>query len=664
MRRRRTSTTPATPAASRASTAPGERDSRPIPFRAIADATYDWESWHSPQGELLWVNPAVERITGHGVAAVHAMRDYPLSLVEPEDRPRIEQVLQSACAGLPGNDVEFRVLRRDGATRWAAISWQSFGDESGLGLGFRTSVRDIHERKLAENRLQEALRLAEQAAASRQAFLANTSHELRTPLQGILGYAQLLAAAETDRAKTRKLDLIVQQTESLLAIVTNVLEMAALQVHAPEIVEEVFDLRAKLASIVDALRPQASEKAIELGLVVDERVPRALRGDRLRLRQVVTNLVANAIKFTEQGRVDVRATRGRGGMIRIVIEDTGIGIAPDELPHLFTPFARTQEAMRRGYSGTGLGLSIARALTEAMGGRLAVHSRPGHGSRFTVELPLAAVARPERRRDTPVRLDVLVVDDSPVGRELVREMLTGLGARVSTAASGDEAVRAVARAAPDLVLMDLQMPGLDGTTTAQLIRAQTAPTAPRPQIVALTANAFGRARALGPAGAMDGFLVKPVRLADLRALLERVAEDGESAESSAVLTGIRPPSGEALLDTAVVDDLARAKNQDGRSLLEVAGRRALDDTESCLRALRKALRTRHPERAAHLPHRMKGNCLMIGATSAARAAEALDEALARGGSDAIRATLRAFGREFKQLEGALAERVAQTNGRS
>jgi len=653
---------------------------RPIPFRAIADATYDWESWLGPEGRLLWVNPAVERITGYAVGEALAMPDYPLPAVHPEDRARIEQVLQSALAGLSGNDVEFRVLRRDGATRWAAISWQSFGDESGASLGFRTSIRDIHERKLSERRLQEALALAEQSAVARQAFLANTSHELRTPLQSILGWAQLLAKDEPDAEKRRKLDLVAQQSESLLAIVANVLELAALQLTSPEIVEEVFDLREELRNLLDAVRPLTTDTGLELGLEIDARIPRRLRGDRMRLRQVLTNLLANALKFTERGRVDLRAARASRGRIRFAVEDTGVGLDAADLPRLFEPFVRAEDATRSGRGGTGLGLSIAKALTDAMGGTLSVASRRGVGSVFTVELPLPTVARPATRaqaRRAPVAgtraarataadqrsahepvapdraIDVLVVDDSPAGRELLGEMLQGTGARARTAATGEEAVRSVLDSRPDLILMDLQLPGLDGATTAQLIRAQTPPDAPRPRIVAVTANAFGRALALGPTGVMDGFLVKPVRLADLRALLEHVREgrDGDGAPNA--VAGFQAPAREDCLDPAIVQELAAARSKDGRPLLETTGRRALEDSAECLAELRRALRRKSLPVAAHLAHRIKGNCLVVGATGAAAEAQRLDEALARDDAPASRAGLRALTRAIGQVEQAL-----------
>ncbi|MEZ4281945.1 MAG: ATP-binding protein [Myxococcota bacterium] len=645
---------------SRRSSKPAAEETAAIPFRAIADATYDWESWLGRDGRLLWVNPAVERITGYDVDASLAMAGYPLPMVLPEDRPKIERILEGAGAGSSGNDVEFRVLRSDGEIRWAAISWQSIAGDDGRSLGIRTSVRDIQERKRAETRLHEALVVAEQAAVARQAFLANTSHEMRTPLQCILGYAQLLAAGEGDAEKNRKIGLIVQQTETLLEIVSNVLEMAALQVKAPEIVEEVFDLHDKVAGIIEAVRPLAMGKPVALRLEIGEDVPRRVRGDRLRVRQVLTNLVANAIKFTERGSVVLRVERRARGRIRFVVEDTGIGIAKSDLAKLFTPFMRAEDGVRRGHGGTGLGLSIARALTDAMGGTIRVRSRLGEGSRFTVELPLpaapraAAPAGPRRRAGRGrERLEVLVVDDSPAGRELVCEMLEGLGVGVRSAATGEEAVAKVMGDPPDLIIMDLQMPGLDGAATAQLIRALTPPDARRPRIVALTANTFGRAIALGPSGGMDGFLVKPARIADLRALVERIADEVEIGSASTGSAGASLVSSEEVLDPAVVRDLASARARDGRSLLEITAQRVLEDTPECLRRIESALRRRELPAAASLAHRIKGNCLILGAVDAAGWAQRLDDALSQGDRKNARSSLRGLARAIQRLESFL-----------
>jgi len=608
-------------------------------FRAVADATYDWEGWVSERGRLLWVNPAVERLTGYSVEECLAMRQYPRPLVHPDDHAKLDEILAAARAGGEGNDVELRVLRKDGTTRWAAISWQAFRAPNGKRRGYRTSVRDIHERKLAEERLRDALVLVEQAAVARNEFLANVSHELRTPVQCILGYTQLLRAEETDAERARKLDTISEQTDHLLAIIANVLDMAALQVASPELVPEDFDLREKLNSIVTASMPLATQKGIALRTQVSDDVPVLVRGDRLRCRQILTNLVGNALKFTSQGAVTLRARlKDEGAQDRIPIvlevEDTGLGIAPEALERIFEPFVQADSTISRRYGGTGLGLPIARRLCEAMGGDLTVTSEPGVGSCFRVFLPFdhaSSVRKPARAAQPTAsegfgHVRVLVVDDGAAVRELSCEMLRSLGALPLSAASGREAV-AIATSQPfDLILMDLQMPDLDGLTAAQLIRAQQPHDGVRPFIVALTANAFGRALALGASGGMDGFLVKPVRLSDLRALLMRFATPTNGKTSAGRALGeITPSVSPRVLDERVLRDLNETRNRQGKTLLQVTGPRVLADTGALLDGCREAIARKDGREVARIAHRIKGNCLVIGAAEAALAAQALDD---------------------------------------
>ncbi len=648
-------------------------------FRAVADATYDWETWTSARGRPLWVNPAVERLTGYTVAECMTMRQYPLPLVHPGDRAKVTEILAAARAGSAGNDVELRVLRKDGGTRWAAISWQSFRGPDGKRQGFRTSVRDIQERKLAEDRLRDALVLVEQAAAARNEFLANVSHELRTPVQCILGYAQLLRADERDGERARKLDVISEQTDHLLAIIGNVLDMAALQVAAPELVPEDFDLRAKLASVVTAATPLAQQKDIALSYLVAADVPSLIRGDRLRLRQILTNLVGNALKFTSRGAVTVRAQLGSQeravrtlARVPIVIEvqDTGIGIAPEAIERIFEAFTQADSTIARRYGGTGLGLPIARRLCEAMGGRLSVASEVGRGTCFRVELPFerasgertSALDAPDQEHLPPAlsELRVLVVDDGPAVRELTCEMLSALGVAALAAQSGREAVLMATTRPFDLILMDLQMPDLDGLTATQLIRAQLPQDALRPFIVALTADAFGRALALGPTGGMDGFLVKPVRLSDLRSILDRFARIQSAAqETTRHVSESSPALVSSVLDERVIRDLRETRTKTGRTLLQVTGSRVLADTQSLLNACAEALTRRETRTLSQLAHRIKGNCLVIGASQAASLAQTLDDSAQSAKWRAATRALAQLKNAFMMVNDALEQLIQQ-----
>jgi len=642
-------------------------------FRALADATYDWETWMSARGRVLWVNPAVERLTGYTVAECERMRRYPLPIVHPDDHAKVSEVLAAARANTPGNDVELRVLRKDGTTRWAAISWQAFHGPDGKRQGYRTSVRDIHERKLAEERLREALVLVEQAAAARNEFLANMSHELRTPLQCILGYAQLLRESEANDERRKQLDLISDQTDHLLAVIGDVLDMAALQVASPAMHLEDFDLREKLDAVLTSAAPLAKNKGLALSFSVAPDVPRLIRADRVRLRQILTNLVGNAVKFTETGQVTLRAhlAKDEPGAVPLVIEveDTGIGIDADSLDRVFEPFAQGNASIARRYGGTGLGLPIARRLCQAMGGRLTVSSTQGKGARFEVHLPLASAAPGAQAKAVAVKpavrsaLRVLVVDDGAAVRELTCEMLHALGVSPTAVASGREAV-ALAKTRPfDLVFMDLQMPDLDGLTAAQLMRAQQPVDAPRPLIVALTADAFGRALALGPSGGMDAFLVKPVRLSDLRSLLDRFTPNEPTTPNAVprMLADASLERGREVLDARVIRDLQETHGKDGRTLLEITGRRVLEDTRALLASLEAALASKKGNEASQLAHRIKGNCLVIGATLAAQFAQAIDELAARADFSAAENAKQSLSQAFSQAHAAVEALISATS---
>ncbi len=682
-------------------------------FRAVADYTYDWESWIDATGQLVWVNPAVERMTGFGVAECFRMKDYPLPLVHSEDREAIAALLRAAAAGGSGNDFEFRVVTKQGETRWLAVSWQGLQQGDGVPLGYRTSVRDIHERKLSERRLQEAMRWAEQAAAARQDFLATMSHELRTPLQCIVGYAQLLEGELADSRQHHFAEIIRAEGEAMLRIVGGVLEFSSLQVAESPLEERTFQLAELVESCVRAARPLADAKGLSLVTNIRRRgLPRFVIADDLRIRQVLTNLVGNAIKFTEAGRVVVTLAQGSPRSctsrstsrckVRLTVADTGPGIAPADQARLFTPFHQADEGAARKHGGTGLGLAISKRLCDLLGGELWLETTQGRGSTFIVELPVAAAPRdavssastslsgpepnlapPQADRGFAERhpLTLLVVDDSPAVLELMTEFLKLLGYAADTAATAREAVAAAARAPYDLILMDLHMPDLDGMAAARLIRAQGAERSARPAIVALTADPFARAQALSSEGGMDAFLTKPLAFVDLKALLTRVAqleqltssphapheEERAPAATRPRARRERPALREVKLDPRVLEDLRETRSAEGRTLLDRMGARVLEDGAALLAELKSIVAERAPRGAGrddparsaavrartlrHVAHRLKGNALLVGASELARECQKLEELAAQGRASKRQA--RVVMEEYRALERTL-----------
>ncbi|MFW5876727.1 MAG: ATP-binding protein [Myxococcota bacterium] len=614
-------------------------------FDAIANYTYDWESWIDPDGRTKWVNPAVERITGYTADECLRMEGYPLPMVVPEDRPRIEEMRRAAADGQSGNDLEFRIEHKDGSIRWLAISWQSIYASDGTDLGYRSSVRDINERKRYEARLHEAMKQAEAGDRAKSELLANMSHELRSPVQSIYGYAQLLREHIAEPRPRRHVDIILDQSEVLLRLMDDLLQFASLEAHAPQPEVVPFDVKGVVERVAEAVRPAAEAQGLALSFEVEASVPRFMRGDPHRIAQVLRNLLGNAIKFTERG--EVRLSARKDGDVHLVVQDTGIGMEASQIERLRQPFTQADASLARERGGVGLGLAICDRLCRAMGGELHIESEPGRGTRVEMRLPLEEAepmpeagtevdrgSMPEEARRTakahPLR--VLVVDDDELSRDLVVSFLKLLGYDPETAADGETAVRLTSEHPYDLVLMDLQMPKMDGLSATHMIRARHDPSRDAPCVIAMTANVFADRLVSQPGSPIDGFLGKPVHLADLRRLVKQVAT-GEPSSAPA------ETHGSALfadLDPSTLRELRNAVDGDGKPLIERIVGRLLEDTPAALERIRGALAEAAWEDAASAAHQVKGGCLMVGARRTAETADRLEEACRHGDGEAAR----------------------------
>ncbi len=371
--------------------------------------------------------------------------------------------------------------------------------------------------------LRLALEQAEAATRSKSDFLATVSHEIRTPLNGIIGLADLLSLSKLDAEQTEHLKLLLQSGQSLLALINDLLDFSKIEAGRMELESSIFDPGLELASLVETFRPQAVAKSLEL--VADfAPLPPTVRGDSLRLRQILSNLLSNALKFTMHGRVHVSAEAVREPSfwcLNLVVTDTGIGFAPDGAEQLFEPFRQEDSSISRRFGGTGLGLAICRRLARAMGGDITATSGEGTTFRATVRLQPCDVPSSNDPVEHPAPglpdLSVLVVDDNDTNRVVALALLRKIGQEAVAAKSGAAAIEILRERSFDLVLMDMQMPGMDGITATREIRRL--PLAYQPRIVALTANAFESDRQLCLDAGMDGFLAKPFRLEDIRAEL-------------------------------------------------------------------------------------------------------------------------------------------------
>ncbi len=388
---------------------------------------------------------------------------------------------------------------------------------------------------VAEKR-EQALVQAQVAAEVRSRFLAVMSHELRTPMHGVLGLGELLARTSLEPAQRAHVDALLGAGRSLLRLLNDVLDLSKLEADRLELERLPVDPVQLAEEVLALLRPAAEERGLQLLLHRDPALPRAVLGDPTRLRQIWFNLVGNAVKFTRLGSVtvSVEVLRAADGapVWRGAVRDTGAGIPDEAQARLFEPFTQADSSTTRRFGGTGLGLAISRRLVEQMGGTLDLRSKLGQGSTFSFELPLLAPVEPLAVETSPEapeapapavsRFRVLVVDDNELNRRMTELQLRALDiAAVRTVASGAEALELLATEAQDLVLMDLQMPDMDGLETTRRLRLLPLPA--RPFVIAATATVFDEDRAACLEVGMDDFMSKPFTLAGLRAALERAA---------------------------------------------------------------------------------------------------------------------------------------------
>jgi signal transduction histidine kinase/CheY-like chemotaxis protein len=476
--------------------------------------------------------------------------------VTPETRPGIK--LEK-----PGR-YDVGIVRKDGERR----SFEVFAhvvEEDGQPVAWQGIARDVTEQRRAAEELRRAKEAAEDANRAKGVFLANMSHEIRTPMTAILGMTDLLLQTELDGEQRELSGLVHESASALLGILNDILDFSKIEAGRLEIAPVVFDLRGALGDTINMFQPRARAKAIHLAARVAPEVADRWVGDPYRLRQVIVNLVGNAIKFTSEGRVDVDVRGacepddtdavgvGEDCLLHFAIRDTGIGIPAEKLGRIFDPFVQADGSHTRRYGGTGLGLSISVRLSELMGGRMWAESEPGLGStfHFTVRLRRAAAAVDHAEEGasravldapaadpTPRSLRVLLVEDNAVNQALATRILQKRGHHVTSASNGAAALAAFVRQEFDVILMDVQMPVMDGFEATAAIRDRERATGGHVPIVAMTAHVMKGDEERCLRGGMDAYVAKPI---DKNKLFETIdALTGDARPDSAPLDGEFP----------------------------------------------------------------------------------------------------------------------------
>ena len=537
---------------------------------------------------------------------------------------------------------------KDGVIRIALTKKKSFRAPNGERFIVGTAT-DITERLRMERELEEARREAEQASHAKTEFLAAMSHEIRTPLNSVIGMSELLLSEDASpEERTEYLRMISAGGRGLLEIVTNILDFSKIESGRMELESAPFLLDDALSAL-DLFRFQCREKGIAFSIGKNTDVPARVIGDAVRVRQVLFNLAGNAVKFTHEGGVRVLVKRGSAypGEILFSVEDTGIGISEDAMGRLFESFSQGDPSMTRKYGGTGLGLALSKRLVEAMGGTLRLESVQGRGSVFSFSLPLPeAPALPEGNILSAESgafpgegRTVLIAEDNTMNRVLVEKLFRAEGWRTIAVPDGLSAVRTVAERDVDLVVLDCQMPVMDGLEAARAIRRLER--GARLPIMALTAHALSDYKVLCTEAGMDAFISKPVRRRILFDEVDRLMNASESAPA-------------ALAD---LDGLLRELQGDSKSLAELV-QLFLEDLPGQTGALSDALEREDRKALRNAAHTLKGLLSNLGALKGVAAAEKIMKLAAEAPFAELASYVRYFERLLEETAGWLRERMS------
>lgn len=499
--------------------------------KATNDVIWDWDLL---TGKVKWRGQGLKRYLPPGTAEENLPDDFWVNGLHPDERKKTIAKLRKAIFKTDGGswDGDNRFLRSDGSYAYINTRGYVMHDRDKKPVRMIGCMQDITDRKTAELEARHSKIAADQARKTQEQFLANMSHEIRTPMNGVIGMTQLLSGTVLTEEQQEYVDTIRDSADNLMVIINDILDLTKISAGRINIDEVDYVFADIIKNCIQINRFKATEKGLNLRFALDPRIDRVLAGDPFRLNQILVNLVGNAIKFTEAGDVSltVHLLEETAGSVSLqfIIKDTGIGIDPEKLDTIFERFTQASSATTRKYGGTGLGLTITRQLIELQGGSIHVTSKPGQGSTFTFYLSIkkGAISPGEKPAELQqpnsaslAGIKILLVEDNLVNQKVAVKILSLQGASVTIANHGLEAIDQLTRGEYDIVLMDIQMPEMDGYETTRYIRTKMTGAFTSIPIIAMTASALISEKDKCLVAGMDDYITKPFQA---KALFEKI----------------------------------------------------------------------------------------------------------------------------------------------
>jgi PAS domain S-box-containing protein len=588
-----------------------------LAVRGSNDGLWDWNLVTNE----VYYSPRWKEMLGYGDQEIPDVYSSWLGLIHPGDLDRALKAIQDYLERKTSLfHLEHRLRHKDGSYRWILARGVALWDASDKPYRMAGSHTDITAIKETQVRLIESKESALAGARAKSDFLANMSHEIRTPLSGIIGVSSLLDDTSLDADQKEFVETIRQSAESLLSVINDILDFSKIEAGKLTLESVPFDLQSELQRIFHLMRFAADQKKLRLQIQLDPALKSHYKGDPTRIRQVLVNLISNAIKFSFKGEVLVRVLQLSPGRVRFSVSDEGIGIPDGMHEQIFLPFSQGDSSTSREFGGTGLGLSICKNLVELMGGKIYVESAIGAGSEFRFEIPLEPfeISEQELSLDSevakaidfrPLSARVLIAEDNQVSMRIATAVLRKFGVTVIPASNGHEVMELLKNQVVDLILMDCQMPELDGYQTTQEIRASRDPKVRDLPVIAMTANSLKGDREACLSSGMSDYLAKPVRPETLYAMLAKWLERSHAPSALVAVSRVEPTEP---LDMQILKALASLSPAGGTDVLKRVIDVYLDYYPRHFSAIRQSLKQSNWNEIRREAHSLKGASGGIG----------------------------------------------------